>query len=263
MTDTIDKAAALLMDGATGEALELLISDDSTEAVRLRAQIRITLNEADSLRAALTDLDQINPWTVDDVLYAAVAHQRLDDLDGAQGAIQRGLEAFPAHPRLLERLVDLMRERGDYKAGLDIIERMPKDWRLLQAVGDLMAEWGRTQPAVRGTAKMAYTSALTAMPRGKWTIPFKARLTLAMMGIMMQEGDYEDVAKGIVGAEMMIPGEPALKFYRGWVTARRGQPEKALDYLRAAFEAASEPVRQQFRDALSADSTCRDLLDAL
>jgi tetratricopeptide (TPR) repeat protein len=268
MPDLMTTVSAHLMEGETTAALAALDEHltqhpDDQDARRLRAETHLALGTPDDLRAALDDFAALSPHTSDDTLCITRAYERLNLPEQAIEALQAGLALDPTHPRLLQRLAEVLLSVGRYHDALDEIKKLPPDWRKLQMVGDVMFDLGLKEPMARPHCITAYQSALEIIPLQKWSQPFRARMHLRLANVNMRLGDYKAVEREAATVAKLIPNEPAVAFYQGWAQIKRGKPERALPMLKKAFAKASDVVRAEFRAVLADDPECAALLDSL
>lgn len=269
MPDLLPTVNALLMDGDTTAALTLLTDHldqhpADIDARRARAELYVALHTPDHLRAALDDFAQIEAHrTAEDCLYLARTYERLGLIDPALDILHAGLTLDPTHPRLLQRLAEVLLSQGRFRDSLDQIEKLPPDWRKLQMVGDVLFDLGLAHNMGREQAITAYLSALDLLPIQNWAKPFRARMHLRLANIHQRLGDHKAVEREVAAAAKLIPDEPAVLFYQGWAQVKRGKPERALPLLQKAFAKAADPIKAEFRETLAADPACAALLDSL
>ncbi|MCU0475082.1 MAG: hypothetical protein MUC99_03040 [Anaerolineae bacterium] len=269
MTDLLMTVNALLMDGDTTAALaqlddHLAAHPDDTAARRARAELHVALHTPDHLHAALDDFAHIEAErTANDCLYLARIYDLLGLADPALAVLHAGLALDPTHPRLLQRLAEVLLAQGRFRDSLDQIDKLPRDWRQLQMVGDVLFDLGLAHNMGREQAIIAYTSALDILPLQQWAKPFRARMHLRLANIHQRLGDHKAVEREAAAAAKLIPDEPAVLFYQGWAQVKRGKPERALPLLQKAFAKAADPIRDEFRQTLAADPSCAALLDSL
>lgn len=269
MPDNIlDVVNAHLMGGDTESALSALddhltAAPDDADARRLRAETRMALNTPDHLRAALDDFNALPSLTPDDSLFIARAYEQLDLPDQAVTALQTALTLDDSHPRLLQRLAEVLLKQGRYRDALDQVEKLAPDWRRLQMVGDVLFDLGLEHSMGRSHAISAYQSALEIIPIKKWSEPFRARMHLRLANIQQRLGDHKAVEREAAAAAKLIPNEPAVAFYQGWAQVKRGKPDRAIPLLKKALDNAPEAVRAELRESLAADPECAALLESL
>jgi tetratricopeptide (TPR) repeat protein len=268
MSDLIELVNAHLFDGDTQAALTALDSHldaqpDDADARRLRAETHMALNTPDHLRAALDDFNALPAPTPDDSLFMVRAYEKLGLPDQAISTLEAALALDSTHPRLLQRLAEILLAQGRYRDALDQVEKLAPDWRRLQMVGDVLFDLGLAHNMAREHAVNAYQSALSIIPVAKWSEPFRARMHLRLANVFQRLGDHKAVEREAAAAAKLIPGEPAVAFYQGWAQVKRGKPAQALTLLKKAFTGASEAVQTDFRKTLSADPACESLLESL
>ncbi len=268
MSDLLDLVNAHLMDGDTQTALALMdahlsAQPDDSDARRMRAETYMALNTPDDLRAALDDFALLTAPTPDDTLFMVRAYEQLGLPEQSINVLEAGLLADPTHPRLLQRLAEVLTAQGRFRDALDQVEKLAQDWRQLQMVGDVMFDLSVAHNMARESAVTAYQSALQIIPIKKWSEPFRARMHLRLANIFQRLNDHKAVEREAAAAAKLIPGEPAVAFYQGWAQVKRGKPAQALTLLKKAFNGASEAVQADFRQTLSADPACESLLESL
>lgn len=268
MSDLLELVNAHLFDGDTQTALATLdahlsAQPDDAEARRLRAETHMALNTPDHLRAALDDFHTLTPPSPDDSLFMVRAYEQLGLPDQAITTLEAALILDSTHPRLLQRLAEILLAQGRYRDALDQVEKLAPDWRRLQMVGDVLFDLGLEHNMAREHAVSAYQSALSIIPIKKWSEPFRARMHLRLANIFQRLSDHKAVEREAAAAAKLIPDEPAVAFYQGWAQVKRGKPDQALTLFKKAFNGASDAVRDDFRKTLSADPACESLLDSL
>jgi len=268
MSDLIQLVNAFLFDGDTDAALSALNDHlashpDDADARRLRAETHMVLNSPDDLRAALDDFNALPAPTPDDSLFMVRAYEQLGLPDQAITVLEAALESDSTHPRLLQRLAEILLAQGRYRDALDQVEKLAPDWRRLQMVGDVLFDLGVAHNMAREHGINAYRSALEIIPIKKWSEPFRARMHLRLANIYQRLGDHKAVEREAAAAAKLIPNEPAVAFYQGWAQVKRGKPAQALPLLQKAFAGASDAVQTEFRQTLAADPACESLLDSL
>lgn len=268
MSDLLELVNAHLFDGDTHAALTALdahlsANPDDSDAQRLRAETHMALSTPDHLRAALDDFNALPTPTADDSLFMVRAYEQLGLPDQAISVLEAALTVDPTHPRLLQRLAEILLMQGRFRDALDQVEKLAPDWRRLQMVGDVLFDLGLAHNMAREHAISAYQSSLNIIPIQKWSEPFRARIHLRLANIFQRLSDHKAVEREAAAAAKLIPGEPAIAFYQGWAQVKRGKPDQALNLLKKAFANASEAVQADFRKTLSADPACESLLESL
>jgi tetratricopeptide (TPR) repeat protein len=250
-------AEAFAQTGELDDALDALNQQlaadphDNT-ARRLRAQVVARMPGADNLRAALADLDRITDPTAADALRRVVLLEQLGDAAAAAAAATNGHAAFPDDRALAERLFYLVLRRKEYAAGRALLENMPRTWNWLHKAGDLAAEDGRAEDApgyytaaladleVRFAPTDDFGQGIRAM-----ILAARARVYAALNALAAADADY-------AAAMALVPDDPLLPFWRGFVVADQGETQPAGDLLRAAFALANDSFKTQMRAALAA-----------
>lgn len=253
-------AEAFIRTGELEDALDALNQQldadphDNT-ARRLRAQVIARMPGEENLRAALADLDQLTDLTPADALFRVVTLERLGDTAAAVTAAARAHAGFPDDRALAERLFYLVLHHKDYAAGRTLLEKMPQTWNWLHKAGDLAATDGRS-----GEAPGYYTAALADLdarfaPGDDFGQGIRAMILAARARVFATLGQLAQADSDYGAAMALIPDDPLLPFWRGFVAADQGDLLRAGDLLRVAFALASDSIKTQMRTALAAFHT--------
>ncbi|MCB9451145.1 MAG: tetratricopeptide repeat protein [Anaerolineaceae bacterium] len=249
-------AEAFIKTGELADALDALNQQLETDpdhemARRLRAQVIARMPGEANLRAALADLDRIATPTPADSLWRVVTLEQLGD---TVAATQAAADAHAAHPddrALAERLFYLYLRGKDFAAGRRLLNAMPRTWNWLHKAGDLATEDGHTEDAPG-----YYTAALADLeqqfpPTDDFGQGIRAMILAARARVYATLGQMAQADSDYAAAMTLIPDDPMLPFWRGFVAADRGYTELAGELCRAAFALANETFKKQMRDTLA------------
>lgn len=163
-------AEAFISAGELVDALDALSGhldanpgDDA--ARRLRAGVRLRLEDAAEHRAALADLDALRSLDADDYVQRSIVLQRIGDLGAANAAMEQARALKPDDDRILERYLTTLELSGQREAARKLVNTLPKTWRWQQIAGDLAREAGDLQAAA-----VHYTTALDQLEQKMDTV---------------------------------------------------------------------------------------------
>lgn len=139
----IELAEAFIRTGELADALDALnphleTNPNDEAALRLRAAVLLRLPGEDYARAALADIDKLDPKTADDYVQQSVIWQMgLGDWMQAVRATEQAHLLTPDDDRITERLLMLYDQVGELDKARTLLATLPKTWRWLQLAGDL------------------------------------------------------------------------------------------------------------------------------
>ena len=214
-------ADAFISAGELDDALEALnqqldaMPTDET-ARRLRVQVLMRLGERAYLQQALDDLDQLPPQPVDGHTRSVVL-ERLGQPQAALAAAQAALEVAKEEwlvARLLERVLGLMRQRGQVQLALELALR--HDW--VQWAADAAADLHDDQQAATYyTQALERINALRGQVAAIIVDNIRARVLLKRAGTYQRIGNLEAADADYVAASEVIPNDPMIPFNRGLI----------------------------------------------
>ncbi len=145
-------AEAFITAGELGDALDALSThleaNPSDEAARrLRAAVRLRLDDEAEHQAALVDLDALTALDADDHVQRSIVLQRLGDWAGAHTSMEQAHALKPDDERILERYLTTLEMSGKRDAARTLVSTLPKTWRWQQIAGDLARSAGDLQAA--------------------------------------------------------------------------------------------------------------------
>lgn len=265
-------AGAFIQAGELDDALDALDTALSAHpgdeaALSLRAQVLARFPGEDSARRALADLAALSQPTPDDALLAARLHAENGDLPAALAAIEDGLTRHPNNPRLTERLLGLLHAHGATAQARSVAGSLPADdWHWCVWRGDLAAAAGDEAAALdHYTAALDLISARYPLPDAPAaplpeasTTSEAAALTIAGSAahvllcrahLLRRQGRLSEADAAYTRAGWMLPADPAIPFYRGWIAALDGDLSRAISLAQPALDT----MPPELRDSLLAD----------
>ena len=140
-------AEAFLKTGELDDALEALnqqLEQEATDeqARRLRIQVLLRLSNAENLKIALADIEQIASPTAEDHQIASIVHERSGNLEAAIAAMKQARLENSSDERMTERLLELLIANVSFQKALDLIRQQEQTWRWLEREGDVLVLMG-------------------------------------------------------------------------------------------------------------------------
>lgn len=278
-------AEAFLKAGELEDALDALdaaldADPTSDDARRLRAGVLARLPGTSNTARALDDLHALAHPTAEDALLESRLVQAAQDTAAAIGVTEAALARFPGDPRLSERLLGLLRETGEHAKAEALLADFPGgDWRWQAWRGDFAADRGDDRAAVRhytvALDLIAFAQGIPAQPvrmtqdaadldAASMTIAASAaRLLLSRAHAHRRAGNRSAAGDDYAQAAVLLPGDPAIPFYRGMLAALEGDLAAAVPLCRDALRAAPAPLRRILHAELAADPRLLDLANRL
>ena len=273
----IQLAVAFIQTGELSDALDainrhLASAPQDDDGHRMRAELLMRQEATDALNAALTDLETINTLLPHDYLLRATLLRRLHRTHEAIQTLSRGHERFPDDERLLEQLVQLLRDVGDLQqARALVLQRPPDDWQWRSWAGELAAADGDA------TAAIDHFSAAIDHLRTRYDLDGEqpaqladmmqmtvagafARLHLNRGSVYQQRGQLPEAAYDFAVAARMLPGDVSITLKRGIVAWLDDDPQTAVALCREALTATSENLRTILAAMLDDHPELRDQL---
>jgi hypothetical protein len=252
--------AGELVDALTALDEHLAAHPADVEARRLRASVRLRLDDPAGARDDLAALETLNR---DDHLTRLTIFERLDDSSGLAGAMQAAYTAYPDDPRVVERYLHLLQAQGDLKTARAVAAAQPATWRWDVWRGDLARADGDLSTAIA-----AYTAALSALAAAyaidterparvlagatseaiALTVAGEyARLRLARAGVYVDLQDDAQADADYAVAGVLLPDDMTIPFNRGLIAWRQGDHPRARSLMQAALAGASAAMRARLR----------------
>jgi tetratricopeptide (TPR) repeat protein len=150
----IELAEAFIRTGELADALDALYphleaNPHDETALRLRVAVLMRLHGEDHARAALADIDKLNPKTADDYIQQSVIMQMgLGDWSQAVRATELAHQLAPNDDHITERLLMLYDQVGDLDKAQTLLATLPHTWRWLQLTGDLAQKAHKSDTAI-------------------------------------------------------------------------------------------------------------------
>jgi tetratricopeptide (TPR) repeat protein len=150
----IELAEAFIRTGELADALDALnahLEANPTDeaALRLRAAVLMRLPGEDHARAALADINKVDPKTADDYIQQSVIMQMgLGDWSQAVRATEQAHHLAPNDDRITERLLMLYDQVDELDKAQTLLATLPHTWRWLQLAGDLAQKAHKTDAAI-------------------------------------------------------------------------------------------------------------------
>lgn len=150
----LELAQAFIRTGELADALDALnphleANPDDAAALRLRAAVLMRLPGEDHARAALADINKLDPKTADDYIQKSVIMQMgLGDWMAAVKATEEAHQLTPEDERISERLLMLYDQVGEVDKARTLLATLPQTWRWLQLAGDLAHKAHETETAI-------------------------------------------------------------------------------------------------------------------
>lgn len=265
-------ADAFIQTGELTDALEALDrhlasnADDHT-ARRLRAEVRARM--PDMLEAALADFNALPEATPEDIILQSNLLDRIGRPDDALKAVATAHKAHPGHDRLSERYLHLLQAQGDIATAREVVAALPDDiWKWRVWAGDLAVLAGDDAAALThygaaiatlndrynldGMTGAVLLEDATFGPSesiseaAALTIEAEyARLLLAHAGTHLRLGNLDDAEAGYVQAEVMLPDDVTILFFRGVIAHQRGDAAKAKRFCMDGLAGVTATVRAQ------------------
>jgi tetratricopeptide (TPR) repeat protein len=253
-------ASVFIQTGELDDALEALnrhlaATPLDGDALRLRAEIMMRRLDPDSLAAALTDLDAITRPLPDDYLKRATVMLRMDQTAEALDTLDDAHRHFPDNGRVLERLLQLLRDAGRLSQARRLVaQQAQSDWRwrswageLAAAENDLNAAIGHVSAAIEqlrtqyglqseGPAHLDHMMQMAVV--GAF-----ARLHLNRGNAYQQIGHWQAATHDYALAARMLPGDASITLKRGIIAWMDNNQQLATALCQDAFANASENVR--------------------
>lgn len=239
-------AHAYIRTGELADALaalndQLAQHPDDAEARRLRAAVLLRVPGSDHLAKALADLEHLPAKTAADYMQLSVLAERLGDYPRATAAMRQAVTADPQDARLLERLLGLHMQQGDWPGALAIVRAQAADWRWRQWEGDI-----RLRMQEFAAAAAAYEQALALLaartPEANPLLrAMHTRMVLAQAYALRRCGQYAAAEQGYRAAQQAQPDDPTIAFNLGTLRALRGDLAGGVAACRAALAATHNP----------------------
>ena len=256
----IQLATAFIQTGELDDALDALnrhlaSAPQDADALRLRAAILMRMDNMDALNAALTNLESIDAPHPDDYLHRATLLHRLHQPQAAIQTLSEAHQRFPDDERLLERLIQHLRDVGELQQARALVERRSlADWRWRSWAGELAAAAKDT------TAAIDHFSAAIEHIRARYALDSNhpARLAdmmqMAVAGTLarlhlnrgsgyQQRGQWPEAAHDYALAARMLPDDASITLKRGIIAWLDDDPQSAAAFCREAFADVSENLR--------------------
>lgn len=257
----LELAEAFIKTGEIDDAREALDAHldenpDDQDVMRMRAEVLMRFNDAQVWQLALTDFEHIHELTAPDILRYSVLLEKLAQSEQAKVVLRQGVERFPDDVRLLERYIHFLQQCGDYAEALQILAQQSPNWRWSQWQADILREQGNYAEAVSTYSEtLAQLEAhITGMDR-HWAESLQARLLLARVHCALQLGDDKSAEADVKVVKSLVSDEPMLDFYQGLIHHKRGKHQDALMTIQNAFAQASDAIKAQMWQELSAHDT--------
>jgi len=156
-------AEAFINAGEISDALDVLnthldANPEDQAARRLRAAVRLRLDDPAEYRAALADMDALSALDADDLVQRSIILQRLGDWAGANVAMEQARTLKPDDDRITERYLTTLEMSGQRDVARALVNKLPQTWRWQQIAGDLARNAGDLKAAVNH-----YTAALQGL----------------------------------------------------------------------------------------------------
>lgn len=264
----MELAYAFLQTGEYDDALDALNEQvknepDDTEARILRASLLIRMGDTNKLNQAITDLENIDNKTAEQLRLLSVAYERQQQLDKAIEFTQKAHSLAPDDERLTERLVTLLRNTKQIDEAIALVRQQSRSWRWLQWEGDLLLEDGNAVLAIaRYGLVLAQLDEIDM--RDDYRNAMKLRLLSARATAYRMMQQYDLAQEHYEQAQKLMPNDITLQFNIGVIGALNGDFDNGIISARNALDNASNTMRQHMIDAINAeDDIPQTLRDAL
>jgi tetratricopeptide (TPR) repeat protein len=166
------------------------------------------------------------------------------DIEGAEAALEEGLERLPEALNLLWAQASFRERQGDYEGAIEIYEMMyeraPNQPVIANNLASLMSTYREDAESLERASRIARRL------RGSDFAPFQDTYGW----IAYRQGDYEEALEHLEPAAAVLAEDPLVQFHLGMTYAALGRNEEALEQLRQAVElAGADDKRQQFDTA--------------
>jgi tetratricopeptide (TPR) repeat protein len=242
-------AEAFIQTGELADALDALNQQLATEpgdddALRLRSQVLMRLPGDGNLRSALDDMERLTAPTPDDLLRRAIALEQIGDFTNALEAAAQLHAADPGNERFGERYFGLLLRKRQFSEAAQVIDQMPRSWDWQGRAGDLATEDGH-----EADAPGHYTEALRLLATefnldiDAFARPLQVNLLMARAGAYATLGQFQAADADYAAAAALMPDDPMIPFWRGFVLADLGRAGDAVTLCRAALDRANPTLK--------------------
>ncbi|MEL6269959.1 MAG: tetratricopeptide repeat protein [Chloroflexota bacterium] len=254
-------ADAFIKAGELADALDAInkhmaTSPEDAEMRRLRVQVYLRVGEPEHLKAALTDLAQVEMSSAD-YYTQSVIYEWLGQLNAAHDA---AVNAHAQDPQLksrsLERLLYMKRKTGRLDEALTMA--LENDW--VQWAADAAADLNDDAKAIEYYDRaLERVEKLFDMTSDNIAANIRARVLVKRGAAYQRQGQHTEAEADYSTALEAIPDDWGIMFNRGLVLAHLGRVDEAKTLVKQAVDAAPESQRSMLLSELATDETYADL----
>jgi Flp pilus assembly protein TadD len=265
----IELAEAFIRTGELADALDSLnpyldANPNDAIALRLRASVLMRLPGENYARAALADIDKLDPKTADDYVQQSVIWQMgLANWTQAVNSTEQAHQLALNNDRITERLLMLYDQIGELDKARTLLATLPQTWRWLQLAGDLSQKAHDSNTAID-----RYTEALLLVEHKLDTVnnPIARNILGMIVGsravAQLEAGRLEAAEFDYRATADMFPTDLSYSLMVGVSLALQDKIDEAVLLCRSVLQ-DEPPLETMLRERVAAYPVLNLLLERL